>query len=53
MAFKKVKIIQLVLAVCLVQTASIYAQNPESINIDTTTGHAIKMCKWLQCAYSR
>ncbi|WP_193743990.1 fibronectin type III domain-containing protein [Algibacter lectus] len=36
------KIIQLVLAVCLVQTASIYAQNPESINIDTTTGHAIK-----------
>jgi len=42
MAFKKVKIIQLVLAVCLVQTASIYSQNKESINIDTTTGHAIK-----------
>ena len=42
MAFKKVKIIQLVLAVCLLQTASIYAQTPGFINIDTTTGHAIK-----------
>ncbi|MDN3666796.1 fibronectin type III domain-containing protein [Algibacter miyuki] len=32
----------LVLAVCILQTASMYAQKIEYINVDTTNGHAIK-----------